>query len=104
MPLTRKSTTVADDSPLVGHRLDHLVQDLCKLSRSQIAGLFDHGCVHLNGVIATQPAERLRAGDKLELKFDPNQRYYPKPKPRGKLGFSIVFEDKQLLVVDKPAE
>jgi len=104
MPLARKSTKVADDSALVGHRLDHLVKELCGLSHSQIIGLFDHGCVHLNGAVATQPAERLRAGDKVELKYDANQRYHPKPKARHNLGFSVVFEDKSLLVVDKPAE
>ena len=40
----------------------------------------------------------------VELKYDANQRYHPKPKPRRNLGFSVVFEDKHLLVVDKPAE
>jgi len=104
MPLTRKSAVVADDSPLIGHRLDHLITELCELSRSQVIGLFDHACVTVNGAIATQPAERLRAGDTIELKYDAQQRYHPKPKPRGSLGFSIVFEDKHLIVVDKPAE
>jgi 23S rRNA pseudouridine1911/1915/1917 synthase len=104
MPLARKSAVVATDSPLIGQRLDHLIQKLCSLSRSQIVGLFDHGCVHLNGAVATQPSEHLRAGDRVELKYDQNQRYHPTPKPRRNLGFSIVFEDKQLIVVDKPAE
>ncbi|HEY2415298.1 MAG TPA: RluA family pseudouridine synthase [Pirellulaceae bacterium] len=104
MPLAHKSAVVANESGLVGHRLDHLVKELCGLSHSQIIGLFDHGCVQLNGALATQPADRLRAGDKVELKYDANQRYHPKPKARRNLGFSVVFEDKHLLVVDKPAE
>lgn len=104
MPLTRKSAAVAPDSPLIGQRIDRLVQQLCGLSRSQVVGLFDHGCVIRNGTLTTQPAERLLAGDRIELRYDANQRYHPKPKPRRNLGFVIVFEDKHLIIVDKPAE
>src|SRR6266436_4473362 len=104
MPLARKSVEVAPDSPLVGQRIDRLVQQLCGLSRSQVFGLFDHGCVTRNGAIITQPAERLAAGDRIELRYDPRQRYHPKPKPRRNLGFTIVFEDKHLIVVEKPAD
>jgi 23S rRNA pseudouridine1911/1915/1917 synthase len=102
--LTHKSATVPADSPLVGQRIDRLVQQLCGLSRSQVIGLFDHGCVARNGAVITQPAERLQAGDRVELRYDANQRYHPQPKPRRNLGFAIVFEDKHLIVVDKPAE
>jgi 23S rRNA pseudouridine1911/1915/1917 synthase len=104
MPLTKKSAEVIPDSPLIGQRIDRLVQELCGLSRSQVTGLFDHGCVSRNGAIIMQPAERLLAGDRIEIRYDANQRYHPKPKPRRNLGFAIVFEDKQLIVVDKPAE
>ena len=104
MPLATRSATVATDSPLVGQRIDHQVLDLVALSRSQITGLFDHGCVKLNGAICTQPAQRLAAGDRVEVKYDASQRYHPKPKPRRNLGFEIIFEDKQLIVVNKPAD
>ena len=104
MPLATRSATLAVDSPLVGQRIDRLVQELVALSRSQITGLFDHGCVLANGAICTQPAQRLAAGDRVEVKYDPNQRYHPKPKPRRNLGFEIVFEDKHLIVVNKPAD
>jgi len=104
MPLTTKAAEVEDGSAFVGQRIDRLVQQLCGLSRSQIVGLFDHGCVRRNGATATQPAERLNAGDRIELCYDARQRYHPKPKPRRNLGFAIIFEDKHLIVVDKPAE
>jgi 23S rRNA pseudouridine1911/1915/1917 synthase len=104
MPLSHKSAEVAADSPLVGDRIDRLVQQLCGLSRSQVMGLFDHGCVSRNGAMVTQPAERLATGDRVEVRYDAKQRYHPKPKPRRNLGFAIVFEDKHLIVVDKPAE
>jgi len=104
MPLTRKAAEVASDSPLVGERIDRLVQQLCGLSRSQVLGLFDHGCVSRNGAIITRAGERLAAGDRIDLRYDARQRYHPTPKARKDIGFAIVFEDKHLIVVDKPAE
>jgi len=104
MPLTQKFADVGPESPLVGERIDRLVQQLCGLSRAQVVGLFDHGCVTRNGAIITQPGEALAAGDRVELRYDAKQRYHPKPRPRRNLGFEIVFEDKHLVVVNKPAE
>ncbi len=104
MPLATRSATLAADSPLVGQRIDHQVRELVGLPRSQITGLFDRGCVRLNGAICTQPAQRLATGDRVEVKYDPSQRYHAKPKPRRNLGFDIVFEDKHLIVVNKPAD
>ena len=103
MPLVTRSAELSADSPLLGRRIDHLVQELVALSRSQINGLFDHACVRLNGAICTQPAQRLAAGDRVEVKYDASQRYHPKPKPWRNLGFDIVFEDRHLIVVNKPA-
>src|SRR5262245_24936025 len=104
MPLCHKKAQFDWDSPLFGQRVDRLVQELCGLSRSQVVGLFDHGCVSRNGATVTHPGERLAAGDQIELRFDAKQRYHPTPKPRKDIGFAIVFEDKHLIVVDKPAE
>ncbi|HZN36270.1 MAG TPA: pseudouridine synthase, partial [Pirellulaceae bacterium] len=103
MPLAHKTATVEADSPLAEQRADRLVQQLCGLSRSQVTGLFDHGCVRIGGAVCTQPAQRLKAGDRVEVKYDPHQRYHPRTRPRRNLGFEIVFEDPQLLVVNKPA-
>jgi 23S rRNA pseudouridine1911/1915/1917 synthase len=103
MPLAHHTTEIAADSPLVGQRADRLVQEWCGLTRSQVTGLFDHACVRLNGAICPQPGERLKAGDRVELRYDPHQRYHPTNKPRRNLGFEIIFEDRHLLVVNKPA-
>jgi 23S rRNA pseudouridine1911/1915/1917 synthase len=104
MPIAIHSATVTANSPHLHGRIDRLVQELCGLSRAQIRGLFDHGCVTLNGHLAAQPEERLKEGDRVELKYDPKQRYHERNKPRRNLGFEIVFEDKHLIVVEKPAE
>lgn len=104
MPLAKHTTEVTADSPHAGQRIDHLVQELCGLTRSQIVGLFDHGCVRLNDAHCPEPGQRLAAGDRVELRYDPNQRYHPKPKPKKKLGFELVYEDQHLIVVGKPPE
>jgi 23S rRNA pseudouridine1911/1915/1917 synthase len=103
MPLSQHAATIAPDSPLGGQRVDRLIQEWCGLSRSQVTGLFDHGCVRIGGAVCTQPGQRLAAGDRVELKYDPHQRYHPTNKPRRNLGFEVVFEDRHLLVVNKPA-
>ena len=104
MPLAEKSFIVAADSAEVGQRADRIVQTLCGLSRAQIAGLFDRGCVRVNGALCTQTYARVEAGDCIELKYDPKQRYHADTKPHSNLGFELIFEDKSLIVVSKPAE
>ena len=104
MPRAQKSLTIADGSPFIGARMDRVVQSLCDLPRAQVVGLFDHGCVEVNGATCTFPGQRAGAGDKVQLKYDPKQRYHPKNKPRQNLGFTIVFEDRHIIVVNKPPE
>ena len=74
MPLTHKAAKVDADSPFIGQRIDRLVQQLCCLSRSQVFGLFDHGCVTRNGATMTDAGHRLAAGDRVELHYDAKQR------------------------------
>jgi len=80
------------------------VQTLCGLSRAQVTGLFDRGCVRINSAVCIQTFERLKAGDRIDLKYDAGQKYHAATKPRTNLGFEILFEDKYLIVVDKPPD
>ena len=102
--LSTKTLDIAADSPYLGRRIDHLVQELVVLPRAQVTGLFDHGCVRRNGVLCQTPGERLSTGDRIEIAYDVHRRYHPKPRVRRNLGFQIVFEDQHLIVVIKPAE
>jgi 23S rRNA pseudouridine1911/1915/1917 synthase len=91
MPLAIRSATVAAASPHLHGRIDRLIQELSGLSRAQVRGLFDHGCITLNGHLAAQPEERLKEGDRIELKYDPKLRYHERNKPRRNLGFEVVL-------------
>jgi 23S rRNA pseudouridine1911/1915/1917 synthase len=92
-------TTASDASK----RLDIVVRDLCQLSREQVVGLLDHGCVKLNGVVCSLPAQKVSEGDRVDVEYDQHRKYHPKKKPPKDLGFKISFEDEHLIVVDKPA-
>jgi len=104
MPLVRKSHVVAAESIDIGQRVDRIVQQLCGWSRAQVVGLFDHGCVRVNGGECHFPGQRAAAGDTVELCFDAGRKYHPQPKRRVHPGFEIAFEDRHLLVVLKPPE
>src|SRR5688572_26757613 len=80
MPISVKTAIVGSNSTHLHGRIDRLVQELCGLSRAQVRGLFDHGCVTLNGHLSTQPEERLKEGDRVELKYDPKLRYHERNK------------------------
>jgi 23S rRNA pseudouridine1911/1915/1917 synthase len=47
---------------------------------------------------------RLAAGDRVEIRFEAQRRYSPRPKARPNRGFVIVYEDRDLLVVEKAPE
>jgi 23S rRNA pseudouridine1911/1915/1917 synthase len=103
MPATVKHLEVDESSQYIGERADRAVQSLCALSKSQVNGLFDHQCVKVNGILCTDAGQRLMTGDRIELTYYPAQRYHPLNKPRKNLGFEIVYEDKHVIVVNKPA-
>jgi 23S rRNA pseudouridine1911/1915/1917 synthase len=87
----------------VGQRIDLFVQQLTGLSRSQIAGLFDHGCVWLDDVVCRHGGWSLESGQQLRLCYDQHRRYHPLPKRQRPSGFDVLYEDQDLIVVDKPA-
>jgi 23S rRNA pseudouridine1911/1915/1917 synthase len=103
MPRVQQQVELDAASTWVGQRIDRLVQAWCGRSRSQVAALFDHGCVQLNGLAIHEPGRLLAVGDRVALSYDPQRRYRPLPRPRAHLGFTIVHEDPHLIVVDKPA-
>lgn len=100
MAMTRKHVTV--DAALAG-RADKVAQHLTGKSRSEIRGLFDHGCVALNGERCTDIGAKVRNGDAFEVNYDLHTRYHEREREWEDDAFKLVFEDKHLIVVDKAA-
>jgi len=82
-------------------RLDvFLTASLPEFSRSRLQGLIREGFVRVNGKPVTKTGRNLELGDRVEL-------HIPAPVPSGLIAenipLDIVFENDDLLVVNKPA-
>lgn len=85
----------------LGQRLDiYLVSRLPEFSRSRLQGLIKDGFVRIDGQVITKPSRELELGEQVQLRIPP-------PAPVGLKGediqLDIVFENHDLLVVNKPA-
>lgn len=106
MPFLTREIMLESDSPHVNARADRCVQTLAGGSRSHVTGLFDHDCVTLNGSIEMDPGRMLAVGDRVSVRFEADRRYSPRRRPEKAKhrGFSIVHEDRDIIVVDKAAD
>ena len=83
-----------------GQRLDTYVASLLnRLSRSQVQRLIQDGLVRVNGSPA-RPSSRIKRGDSVHIEAMP-RGLEEKPLPE-KLPLRIVYEDQDIIVVDKP--
>lgn len=87
---------------LDGERLDVAAARMTGLTRSRIADIIAAGGVQLAGNPVTRSATRVSAGDLLEVDTSEPVRQ-PSARPELADGLQIVFEDADLVVVDKPA-
>ncbi len=88
----------SEDAP---QRLDLFLSRRCpQLSRSRIQGLIREGAIQVNGQ-TSRPRYLVRPGDQVELEL-------PAPEPLAiapeEIPLSILFEDRELLVLDKGPE
>lgn len=106
VPILTRELTLDASSPYLAARADRCVQELAGGSRSHVTGLFDHDCVQLNGEIEIDPGRKLAVGDCLVVRFEAGRRYSPKRRPEKQRhrGFTIVHEDRDVIVVDKSAD
>jgi len=76
-----------------------------EVSHRQAKGLIDARCVKVNDLEAKKHGTRLGAGDRVEVTFDPDMTYTALPKPSKSAGipFEVLWEDKHLVFVNKPA-
>ena len=90
------------DAGLHGLRLDKaLVRLAPEFSRNHLQSLIERGHVRLDGRQALLPARKLRAGQRLQLELVPTEE--SRAFAAQALALDIVFEDEDLLVIDKPA-
>lgn len=85
---------------LEGERLDAAVARMLGLSRSRIAGLIEQGRVALDGQPA-QKSDRVRAHSMLEVQLE-DDRSEPGVVPQTVAGLTIVHDDDDIVVIDKP--
>lgn len=85
-----------------GWRLDKALTELVgEFSRSYVQQLLEEGLVQLNGRPVGKASTRVKAGDRLRIEL--------RPTPQSKafrpvaMALSVVHEDEDLLVLDKPA-
>jgi 23S rRNA pseudouridine1911/1915/1917 synthase len=88
------------DVAAAGMRLDRwLVTAVPELSRARLQALIDDGHVRVEGA-ARKAAHRLHGGEAVEIEIPPAPPQELAPEP---IALAIVYEDADVLVVDKPA-
>ena len=93
--------TMTVSAPQAGVRLDRWLADaLPALSRSRLKTLIVESRVRIEGRVVADPNYKVRAGEKVELRV-------PEPLPAQPsaeaIPLAVVYEDDQLIVIDKPA-
>ena len=82
-------------------RLDSFLAEQCtSLSRTRLKNLIKDGHVSLKGEVILDPSYSLKEGDSFDITIPPLQD--PTPQPQA-LDLDIVYEDKDLIVINKPA-
>tara|TARA_B100000242_G_scaffold292823_1_gene269165 strand:+ start:905 stop:1885 length:981 start_codon:yes stop_codon:yes gene_type:complete len=81
-------------------RLDLYLQNkLKKYSRSLLKKIIETKGVKINGIINFSPSTKVKFKDKITIRIFLNEKNKLKPK---KIKFEIVYEDKDILVINKP--
>jgi 23S rRNA pseudouridine1911/1915/1917 synthase len=84
-----------------GQRLDRFLTDaIGTLSRSRVKALIESGHARQGDTTLREPAEPVRAGAAYTLHLPPPMPATPQPQT---IGLTILYEDADLVVLDKPA-
>ncbi|MBT8202115.1 MAG: RluA family pseudouridine synthase [Acidimicrobiia bacterium] len=95
--MSERSVVVPND--LAGERIDLILARLAEVSRGSARKLIESGSVEVDGQAVVSPSVRLESG--ASVRFAPPER--PPPLAPERVDFSVVWEDADLAVVDKPA-
>jgi len=96
-PTALSFTATADQA---GTRLDRALAGMGPLSRSRVKALVEAGHASRDGATTTDPSEGLREGAVYALAVPPPEPATPLPQA---MDLAILFEDRHLIVLDKPA-
>lgn len=89
------------DATHAGQRLDRFLTDaIGTLSRSRVKALIELGQARQGDVILREPADPVRAGVAYTLHLPPPTPATPQPQS---IALTILHEDADLIVLDKPA-
>ena len=84
-----------------GSRLDIILTKLLpELTRSNLKKIIELNQVKINNIIINSPSKKLKINDNIEINLIPKQEIKIEP---YKTKLNIVFEDKDILVINKPA-
>jgi 23S rRNA pseudouridine1911/1915/1917 synthase len=96
-----KIFSVTAENDAKKERLDKfLAERLPEMSRAQIQRLITSGCVEADDVLIVDNAHKVKAGDVFQVTVPPAAEAEPEPE---EIPLEIVYEDDDLLVVNKPA-
>lgn len=99
--LAGETRTVIAPPEARGKRLDlYLAQAIPDISRARVQLLIDHGQVRVNGQRA-KPKHKVNPGEQIEIQGTPQPP--PLRATAEAIPLSIVYEDPDLAVIDKPA-
>jgi 23S rRNA pseudouridine1911/1915/1917 synthase len=86
---------------VAGQRIDRYVADtVTALSRSRVKALIEEGRLRCDGTPVREPADPVRPGATYELIVPAPAPATPQPQV---IPFTILYEDRDLIVLDKPA-
>ena len=84
-----------------GSRLDIVLTKLLpELTRSNLKKIIELNQVKINNIIINSPSKKLKINDNIEINLIPKQEIKIEP---YKIKLNIVFEDEDILVINKPA-
>ena len=81
-------------------RLDKLLAEASGLSRERVKALMIEGAVIVGKTVATNPSAKMQAGAHFEIRLPPPEPLAAEPQD---IPLSVIYEDADLIVVDKPA-
>ncbi len=87
---------------LNGERLDRVVAFVLDISRNRAGNLIDVGKVVLGGEVERSRSRRVQLGETLNV-LNEEQEEEEGPEPEKDIKIPIIYEDDQVLVVNKPA-